>query len=226
MFVISSFLILWNSIAIAKYSDSEGQRGKSERAVSIVLLMWNFILSLLSTTMIIASIWTLNKIINQLNKRNLLGKNKRERFKLNLTATLLHITVLLIAILTSFFQIVYVIAGYDSDYANEWETRLGTLDIILEAFISLIVCYVCWFLTHEPAKKDIKQDVSESIHLIPDESERTDDYENGSSDSFRAKMNRDSRMLYEDEVETPPTIKDRNASQATMGFLRADSVFY
>lgn len=77
--------------------------------------MWNFILSLLSTTMIIASIWTLNRIINQLNKRNLLGKNKRERFKLNLTATLLHITVLLIAILTSIFQIVYVIAGYDSD---------------------------------------------------------------------------------------------------------------
>ena len=186
--------------------------------------MWNFILSLLSTTMIIASIWTLNRIITQLNKRNLLGKNKRERFKLNLTATLLHITVLLIAILTSFFQIIYVIAGYDSDYANEWETRLGTVDIILEAFISLIVCYVCWFLTHEPTKKENKQDVSESIHLIPDET--TDGDENGSDDSFRAKMNRDSRMLYEDVPETPPTHKDRNPSQATVGFLRADSVFY
>jgi heme/copper-type cytochrome/quinol oxidase subunit 2 len=159
-----------------------------------------------------------------LNKRNLLGKNKRERFKLNLTATMLHITVLVIAILTSFFQIVYVIAGYDSDYANEWETRLGTVDIILEAFISLIVCYVCWFLTHEPTKKENKQDVSESVHLIPDET--TEDHDLESSDSFRAKMNRDSRMLYEDVPETPPTLKDRNASQATMGFMRADSVFY
>jgi hypothetical protein len=126
----------------------------------------------------------------------MLGKNKRERFKLNLTATLLHITVLLIVILTSFFQIVYVIAGYDSDSANEWETRLGTVDLILEAFISLIVCYVCWFLTHEPAKRDNnKQDISESIHLMPDE---TTEEENASNDSFRAKMNRDSRMLYED----------------------------
>ncbi len=140
----------------------------------------------------------------------MLGKNKRERFKLNLTATLLHITVLLIVILTSFFQIVYVIAGYDSDSANDWETRLGTVDIILEAFISLIVCYVCWFLTHEPAKKDSKQEVSESVHLLPDE---TTEEENESIDSFRAKMNRDSRMLYEDDVpETPPTHKDRNAS--------------
>jgi hypothetical protein len=224
VFVISLFLALWNTIAIAVYSKSMGQKGKSERGIQIVLLMWNFILSLLSTTMIIASIWTLNRIINQLNKRNLLGKNKRERFKLNLTATLLHITVLLIAILTSFFQIVYVIAGYDSDYANEWETRLGTVDIILEAFISLIVCYVCWFLTHEPSKKDNKQDVSESVHLIPDET--TEDHENESNDSFRAKMNRDSRMLYEDVPETPPTLKDRHASQATMGFMRADSVFY
>jgi len=139
----------------------------------------------------------------------MLGKNKRERFKLNLTATLLHITVLLIVILTSFFQIVYVIAGYDSDSANEWETRLGTVDIILEAFISLIVCYVCWFLTHEPAKRDNKQDISESIHLMPDE---TTEEENASNDSFRAKMNRDSRMLYEDVPETPPTHKDRHAS--------------
>jgi|LauGreDrversion4_2_1035121.scaffolds.fasta_scaffold372572_2 hypothetical protein len=86
----------------------------------------------------------------------MLGRNKRERFKLNLTATLLHITVLLLVILTSFFQIVYVIGGYDSDSANEWVTRLGTVDIILEAFISLIVCYVCWFLTHEPTKRDNK----------------------------------------------------------------------
>lgn len=83
---------------------------------------------------------------------------------------------------------------------------------------------MCWFLTHEPAKKDLKQDVSESIHLIPDETTETDD--NGSRDSFRAKMNRDSQMLYEDMPEMPPTLKDRNASQATMGFLRADSVFY
>ena len=79
----------------------------------------------------------------------MLGKNKRERFRLNLTATLLHIAVLFIVILTSFFQIVYVIAGYDSNYANNWETRLETMDIILNAFVSLIVCYVSWFLTHE-----------------------------------------------------------------------------
>jgi len=114
-----------------------------------------------------------------------------------------------------------VIGGYNSDSANEWITRLGTVDIILEAFISLIVCYVCWFLTHEPTKRDNKQDTSESIHLIPDE---TTEEETASNDSFRAKMNRDSRLLYEDLPETPPTHKDRHAS--TVNFLRADSVFY
>ena len=64
VFSLSLFLALWNTIAIAVYSDSQGQRGTSERGIQIVLLIWNFILSLLSTTMIIASIWTLNRIIN------------------------------------------------------------------------------------------------------------------------------------------------------------------
>ena len=165
-------------------------------------------------------------MINLLNKRNMLGKNKRERFRLNLTATLLHIAVLLIVILTSFFQIVYVIAGYDSDYANDWETRLGTIDIVLEAFVSLIVCYVSWFLTHEPGKKHERlENTNESIHILPED---TTDAETESRDSFRAKLNRDSRMLYEDvPAESSPTNpRIRGNNSVAVNFLRADSVFY
>lgn len=118
-----------------------------------------------------------------------------------------------------------MIAGYDSDYANNWETRLGTIDIILEAFVSLIVCYVSWFLTHEPVKKGNKLDdtTNDSIHKLPeDETEET-----GSQDSFRAKLNRDSRMLYEDVIETPPTQhRVRGNDSVAVNFLRADSVFY
>jgi hypothetical protein len=153
----------------------------------------------------------------------MLGKIKRERFKLNLTATLLHILVLIIVILTSFFQIVYVIAGYDSDYANDWETRLGTIDIVLEAFVSLIVCYVSWFLTHEPAKKDSVLDTNDSLIFMPGELSHD---ETESRDSFRAKLNRDSRMLYEDVPETPPTSRSRNTNSVVVNIYRADSVFY
>lgn len=83
----------------------------------------------------------------------MISENKRERFKLNLKATMLHIIVLIIAILASFFQIFYVIGQYSSEKANTWSTRLGTIDLCLQALISVIVCYVCWFLTQKPATK-------------------------------------------------------------------------
>jgi len=176
--------------------------------------------------MIVVSIWMLKKMIDKLNRRNMISKNKRERFKLNIKVTLLHIVVLSIAILTSLFQIVYSLAKLDSNKANDWETRLGTIDILLQAFISLIVCYVCWFLTNEGTKQNDKLgDTSESIHL-PDEN--TEDVDVESHDSFRAKLNRDSRMLYEDYNETapsPPRINRANNSIAAE-MLRADSVFF
>jgi len=104
---------------------------------------------------------------------------------------------------------VYVIAGLDSNYANDWETRLGTIDIILEAFVSLIVCYVSWFLTHEPTKRPEKhENTNDSIHILPEE---TTDADTESHDSFRAKLNRDSRLLYEDVPETPPAPRVRGA---------------
>lgn len=116
-------------------------------------MFWNFILSILSTAMIIMAIFVLKSMIVKLNNRNMISENKRERFKLNLKATMLHIIVLIIAILASFFQIFYVIGQYSSEKANTWSTRLGTIDLCLQALISVIVCYVCWFLTQKPATK-------------------------------------------------------------------------
>ena len=62
-------------------------------------MFWNFILSILSTAMIIMTIFVLKSMIVKLNNRNMISENKRERFKLNLKATMLHIIVLIIAIL-------------------------------------------------------------------------------------------------------------------------------
>jgi hypothetical protein len=74
---------------------------------------WNFVLNFLSTLMIIASIWRLSKMIKELNKKYMLGAN-RGRLRLNPTATIFHIAVLIIVVLTSFFQLIYVIAGFNS----------------------------------------------------------------------------------------------------------------
>lgn len=64
---------------------------------------------------------------------------------------------------------------------------------------------------------------------MPDENtENTEDVDVESHDSFRAKLNRDSRMLYEDYNESapsPPRINRANNSIAAE-ILRADSVFF
>ena len=52
-------------------------------------------------------------MIKELNRKYMLGAY-RGRLRLNPTATIFHIAVLLIVVLTSFFQLIYAIAGFNS----------------------------------------------------------------------------------------------------------------
>lgn len=120
------------------------KRISAYRTITIAVELWMLVVLLVSTLLISFSMVKLKVTLDQYNSLQAV----RDRITLRKSATILHLSLLIIMLSSGIVQLSLVIDKNDNETTNELAFRLGTGEVILSSLINCIICFVLWTLTN------------------------------------------------------------------------------
>jgi hypothetical protein len=164
------------------------KRISAYRTITIIVELWMLVVLLVSTLLISFSMVKLKVALDQYNSL----QAYRDRITLRKSATILHLSLLIIMLTSGIIQLSLVIDKNDDETTNELAFRLGTGEVILSSLINCIICFVLWTLTSN-IKVVVRRTVDNLSGTIV--STNSDGSEEQSNQSLATILNEDAQFL-------------------------------